>query len=72
METLPSVSGTWGHEYVRHLAGEIAVEWNRDEMSKEDLTKLALEIVPFNMKHNAEAEACDLLMEIEKLDHLDK
>jgi len=64
--------GTWGHEYVRHLAGEIAVEWNRDEISKESLTKLALEIVPFNMKHNAEAEACDLLMEIEKLDHLDK
>lgn len=64
--------GTWGHEYVRHLAGEIAVEWNKDDIPKESLSKIALEIVPFNMKHNAEAEACDLLMEIEKLDQLDK
>jgi len=64
--------GTWGHEYVRHLAGEIAIEWNKEEIPKESLSKIALEIVPFNMKHNAEAEACDLLMEIEKLDQLDK
>jgi len=64
--------GTWGHEYVRHLAGEISIEWNGEEVSKEALTKIALEIVPFNMAHNAEAEACDLLMEIEKLDQLDK
>lgn len=28
------------------------------------------EIVPYHMDHNAEAEACDLLMEIEKLDLL--
>ena len=54
------------------MAGEIAIEWNKDEIPKESLSKIALEIVPFNMKHNAEAEACDLLMEIEKLDHLDK
>jgi len=63
--------GTWGHEYVRHLAGEISVEWNETE-EKEPLVKLALEIIPFNMSHNAEAEACDLLMEIEKLDELDR
>jgi len=63
--------GTWGHEYVRHLAGEISILWNQEDSDKASLTKLALEIVPFNMKHNAEAEACDLLMEIEKLDQLD-
>jgi len=28
------------------------------------------QIVPYNMKHNAESEACDLLMEVEKLDRL--
>ena len=31
---------------------------------------LAKEIVPYHMQHNAEAEACDLLMEIERLDLL--
>lgn len=68
--------GSWGHEYVRHLAGEIAQEWadipEKDTDLKEKLVKLAEEIVPYNMKHNAEAEACDLLMEIEKLDLLEK
>jgi len=33
-------------------------------------------IVPYNMQHNAESEACDLLMEVEKLgklmDHVDE
>lgn len=28
------------------------------------------EVIPYDMKHNAETEACDLLMEIEKLDKL--
>lgn len=67
--------GSWGHEYVRHLAGEIAQEWGdlseKDEEKKAELLKLANEIVPYNMKHNAEAEACDLLMEIERLDLLE-
>lgn len=39
---------------------------------KEKLLKLANEIVPYNMQHNAEAEACDLLMEIEKLNLLEE
>ncbi|XP_046404712.1 26S proteasome non-ATPase regulatory subunit 2 [Ischnura elegans] len=68
--------GLWGHEYVRHLAGEIAAEWA--ELSPEDaemkvqLVDLAREIVPYNMAHNAEAETCDLLMEIERLDLLEQ
>ena len=33
--------------------------------------KLAKEILPYNMSHNAETEACDLLMEIEHLQLLD-
>ncbi|XP_069693503.1 26S proteasome non-ATPase regulatory subunit 2 [Periplaneta americana] len=68
--------GDWGHEYVRHLAGEIAGEWA--DMSADDeelrlkLVGLAHQIVPYNMAHNAEAEACDLLMEIERLDLLEQ
>lgn len=36
----------------------------------EDLFKLATQIVPYFMQHNAETDACDLLMEIERLDFL--
>uniref|UniRef100_A0A6Q2ZMH7 26S proteasome non-ATPase regulatory subunit 2 n=1 Tax=Esox lucius TaxID=8010 RepID=A0A6Q2ZMH7_ESOLU len=66
---------SWGHEYVRHLAGEVAKEWQEveenDKMQQETLLKLVKEIVPYNMAHNAEHEACDLLMEIERLDMLE-
>lgn len=66
--------GDWGHEYVRHLAGEISAEWanttSEDADLRGKLRKLADSIVPYQMKHNAEAEACDLLMEIESLEML--
>lgn len=59
----------------RHLAGEVAKEWQEveegDKAQQEVLLKLVREIVPYNMAHNAEHEACDLLMEIERLDMLD-
>ncbi|XP_011314611.1 26S proteasome non-ATPase regulatory subunit 2 [Fopius arisanus] len=70
--------GEWGHEYVRHLSGELAAEWDEvsggddSENNTEKLITLVQEIVPYNMKHNAETEACDLLMEIERLDLLDQ
>jgi len=63
----------WGHEYVRHLAGEVVQEFNgaaeEDELRK-TLVTMAKLIVPSQMKHHAEAEACDLLMEVEQLDDL--
>uniref|UniRef100_A0A8C2ZF77 Proteasome 26S subunit ubiquitin receptor, non-ATPase 2 n=1 Tax=Cyclopterus lumpus TaxID=8103 RepID=A0A8C2ZF77_CYCLU len=66
---------SWGHEYVRHLSGEVAKEWQEveesDKTQQETLLKLVREIVPYNMAHNAEHEACDLLMEIERLDMLE-
>ncbi|KAK9689840.1 hypothetical protein RND81_09G085200 [Saponaria officinalis] len=65
--------GSWGHEYVRNLAGEIGHEYAKrmnEEKSTEDLTGLIHEIVAFHMKHNAEPEAVDLLMEVEDLDLL--
>ena len=80
----------WGHEYIRHLSGEIVTEWNasdpeKDESStdttdvemtdsekKENLLRMVQQIVPSQMKHHAESEACDLLMEVERLDILDE
>jgi 26S proteasome regulatory subunit N1 len=50
----------------------VAQEWQETEETnkemRERLLKMTKEIVPYHMDHNAEAEACDLLMEIEKLD----
>ncbi|CAF0824385.1 unnamed protein product [Didymodactylos carnosus] len=63
--------GAWGHEYIRHLSAEIASEWEQVNTSsdmKPKLIQLTDQIIPFLMKHNAEADACDLLMEIEHLD----
>ena len=86
----------WGHEYIRHLAGEIVTEWNAidpekeaadaaisseeggadiemgDTEKKDNLLNMVQQIVPSQMKHHAESEACDLLMEVEKLDLLDE
>ncbi|XP_053982207.1 26S proteasome non-ATPase regulatory subunit 2 [Hylaeus anthracinus] len=68
--------GEWGHEYVRHLSGELAGEWDEltedAEATSKKLIALVHEIVPYNMAHNAETEACDLLMEIERLDLLEQ
>lgn len=69
--------GEWGHEYVRHLSGELAGEWEdlatgEDQAKSEKLIALVNEIVPYNMAHNAETEACDLLMEVERLDLLEQ
>lgn len=63
----------WGHEFIRHLSGEIVSEWAElDEEEQPELKKqiedLVREIIPLQMKHHAEAEACDLLMEVELLD----
>lgn len=65
--------GSWGHEYVRHLSAEIMQEYeNRAEVEEptDDLLKLALEIVPFFLQHNAEADAVDLLLELEAIEEL--
>lgn len=66
---------TLSYAPVRHLAGEVAKEWQEveenDKSQQETLLKLVKEIVPYNMAHNAEHEACDLLMEIERLDMLE-
>lgn len=59
---------SWGHEYIRNISGEIATEY-KDRMEKktnvDELLALVDEIVPFDMKHNAEVEAIDLLCEVD-------
>jgi 26S proteasome regulatory subunit N1 len=71
--------GCWGHEYVRSLAGEISKEYNvrvingADPESDEpfaDLLGMVDVIVPFHISHNAEAEAVDLLIEVQRLEKL--
>ena len=63
--------GSWGHEYMRHLALEIGLEYqNRlnDDKSTDDLIELALSLVPFFLSHNAEADAVDILSEFSELE----
>lgn len=67
--------GAWGHEYQRHLALEIGQEYqNRitEEKDVQDLSELALSLVPYFLKHNAEADAVDLLSELEMIQELPK
>ncbi|KAJ4548511.1 proteasome regulatory particle base subunit [Exophiala dermatitidis] len=65
--------GSWGHEYIRHLALEIGQEYqNRltDDREVGDLTELALSLVPYFLSHNAEADAVDLLSELEMIEEI--
>ena len=60
--------GSWGHEYIRHLALEIGQEYqNRlaGEEDSADIVDLALSLIPYFVSHNAEADAVDLLSELE-------
>lgn len=68
--------GCWGHEYVRSLAGEIGQEYNARVLDGadptcdehfQDLLRVVDIIVPFHISHNAEAEAVDLLVEVQRL-----
>lgn len=64
----------WGHEYLRNLALEIGNSYEEnlgvDNALIDRLVKLTLKIVPFFLEHNAEADAIDLLLEIESIDKL--
>lgn len=65
--------GSWGHEYVRHLALEIGEVYGKriaaDEPTK-DLVDLALTLVPLFLQSNQEADAVDLMSELEIIDEL--
>mmetsp|Transcript_28465 Transcript_28465/g.51437 ORF Transcript_28465/g.51437 Transcript_28465/m.51437 type:complete len:922 (-) Transcript_28465:95-2860(-) len=68
--------GSWGHEFIRSLAGEVGQEYNsrviagsdpEEDEPFADLLGMVDVIVPFNVSHNAEAEAVDLLIEVQRL-----
>lgn len=52
----------------RQLEGEIAEEWKLESI--DTLLPLVRDVVAFDMQHSAEIQACDLLMEIDRLDLL--
>lgn len=67
--------GSWGHEYIRHLALEIGQDYQRrltDEKDYQDLVGLAETLVPYFLSHNAEADAVDILSELEMIDEIPK
>ncbi|KAK3688588.1 armadillo-type protein [Podospora appendiculata] len=66
---------SWGHEYVRHLALEIGEVYGKRiaaEESTAELVDLALVLVPQFLKSNAEADAVDLMSELEIIEELPK
>lgn len=68
-------SGFWGHEYVRHLALEVGQDYQKramEDRNVDQLLDLARETVPFFLSHNAEADAVDLLSEVELVDEMPK
>jgi len=67
--------GSWGHEYIRHLALEIGQDYQRrltDEKDDQDLIDLAETLVPYFLSHNAEADAVDILSELEMIEEIPK
>ncbi|KAI0447600.1 armadillo-type protein [Xylaria telfairii] len=65
--------GSWGHEYTRHLALEIGEVYGKRIGADEpvdDLANLALVLVPLFLKSNAEADAVDLMSELEIIERL--
>ncbi|KAL1512972.1 hypothetical protein ABEB36_002467 [Hypothenemus hampei] len=61
--------GDWGHEYIRQLESEIVEQLGlaHCEIGEHILQPLIKDILAFNCTHNAEIQACDLLMEIDCL-----
>ncbi|XP_051157814.1 26S proteasome non-ATPase regulatory subunit 2-like [Leptopilina boulardi] len=69
--------GDWGHEYIRRLELEIIDEWSNmpiehEHIIKKQLMSLIKNIIKFDMKDNAEIQACDLSLEIDQIELLDK
>ena len=65
--------GSWGHEYIRHLALEIGQDFEKRVDAEEDydeLVDLARSLIPYFLKHNAEADAVDLLSELERIQEI--
>eukprot|EP01012_Entosiphon_sulcatum_P006973 TRINITY_DN13430_c0_g1_i1.p1 TRINITY_DN13430_c0_g1~~TRINITY_DN13430_c0_g1_i1.p1 ORF type:complete len:875 (+),score=233.21 TRINITY_DN13430_c0_g1_i1:35-2659(+) len=60
----------WGHEYIRHISGEIGhvfADRKKQSAPADDLMRLVDQIVPFYLKHNSESQAIDLLTDVDRL-----
>lgn len=73
MSATLSDPGSWGHEYIRHLAAELGAEFTaRQEAARDvdELRALGMDCAQFLLKHNAEPDAVDLLEELEIVERL--
>ena len=64
---------TWGHEYLRCLAGQIGQEYEvriQADETVDEINQLVDQIIPEFINHNEEPEAVDLLLEVERLSAL--
>ncbi|KAF7561709.1 hypothetical protein G7046_g2431 [Stylonectria norvegica] len=64
---------SWGHEYTRHLALEIGEVYGKritNEEPTKELVDLAMSLVPLFLKSNAEADAVDLMSELEIIEDI--
>ncbi|KAM0323492.1 hypothetical protein ACHAQA_008772 [Verticillium albo-atrum] len=64
---------SWGHEYSRHLALEIGEVYGKRIVADEDTTDLvdlALVLIPTFLRSNGEADAVDLMSELEIIEQL--
>ncbi|EAR97380.1 26S proteasome regulatory subunit (macronuclear) [Tetrahymena thermophila SB210] len=65
----------WGYEYLNHLSADIGQTYNQRIEKKEstdDLIQLVEDIVPYFVENNAEHDAVDLLLEVDKLQFIKK
>ncbi|TQS37158.1 hypothetical protein Golomagni_02378 [Golovinomyces magnicellulatus] len=66
---------SWGHEYTKHLALELGEMYTKrltaDEPTQ-DLIDLTLTLVPLFLKSNAEADAVDIMSELEIIEDIPK
>lgn len=60
----------WGHEYAKHLAKEIGEEFQANGRQLGQLMSVINQLVPFFLQHNAEPDACDLLVEVDCLEKI--
>ena len=61
---------TWGHEFLRCLAGQIGQDYEtriQAGESVDEINQLVDQIIPEFINHNEEPEAVDLLLEVERL-----
>ncbi|KAI9728197.1 MAG: proteasome regulatory particle base subunit [Chrysothrix sp. TS-e1954] len=69
--------GQWGHEYTRHLALECMDEYHRRLVTEtqddafEPVWDIARRLSSYFLKHNAEADAVDLLSDVEIIDEIE-